>query len=63
MNIYTLQTPKACPLIEIFCIFMQKIHKCNRLLASEGGAAIGVVAGDRLPAEAAFPGLFEKGKI
>jgi hypothetical protein len=31
MNIYTLQTPKACPIIGIFCIFMQKIHKCNRL--------------------------------
>jgi hypothetical protein len=32
MNIYTLQTPKVCPSIGIFCMNMQKIHKCNRLL-------------------------------
>jgi hypothetical protein len=25
MNIYTLQTPEACPLIGIFCMNMQKI--------------------------------------
>jgi hypothetical protein len=26
------QTPKACPLIEVFCMNMQKTYKCNRLL-------------------------------
>jgi hypothetical protein len=35
MNIYTVQTPKACPLIGIFCMNMQKIHKCNRLLGQQ----------------------------
>jgi hypothetical protein len=34
MNIYTLQTPKACPLIGIFCMYIQKIYKCTRLLAA-----------------------------
>jgi hypothetical protein len=40
MNIYTLQTPKACPLIGIFCMNMQKIHKSHRLLGVCGALRI-----------------------
>jgi hypothetical protein len=39
MNIYTLQTPKACQLIGIFCMNMQKIHKRNRPLGGPQGTA------------------------
>jgi hypothetical protein len=31
MNIYTLQISKVCPLIENFCMNMQKFHKRNKL--------------------------------
>jgi hypothetical protein len=32
VNIFTLQTAKSAHLSNIFCINMQKIYKCNRLL-------------------------------
>jgi hypothetical protein len=51
MNIYTLKTPKTCPFIGIFCIFMQKIHKCDRLL--------GVCRASRIkPQKIAFRAIF-----
>jgi hypothetical protein len=56
MNIYTLQTPKACPFIGIFCMNMQKIHKCNRLpVTIKITGSLGLIFG-RIPAAFASPG-------
>jgi hypothetical protein len=35
MNIYTVQTPKACPLIGIFCMYMQKNQQVQQAASSQ----------------------------